>query len=380
VSATDASHFDLVGLATARDSAAVLEARRTMEICNACRYCEGYCPVFPAMERRREFATGDLGHLANLCHNCKGCWHACQYAPPHEFGLNLPAAFSALRAETYAQHAWPRPLARAFERNGLVVSLVTSGALALVLLMSLLFVGTETMTGVHRGPGAFYAVIPYEAMVWTGGLSFGFAVLAMLMGGVNYWRASGGGPATRADLREALHAAATTRYLGGAGDGCNDIDERFGMGRRHAHLATMWGFILCFAATSVATLMDHLLGWQAPYSWYSLPVVLGTVGGIGLLAGPVSLFAIKLKADPGPVDAARLGMDYAFLALLFLVSITGLALLLFRHTSAMGGLLAIHLGFVLGFFVTLPYGKFVHGLYRFLALVRDAGERRRAGH
>ncbi|MEM8843158.1 MAG: 4Fe-4S ferredoxin, partial [Pseudomonadota bacterium] len=64
------------------------EARRTMEICNACRYCEGYCPVFPAMERRRAFASADLGHLANLCHNCKGCWLACQYAPPHEFGLN----------------------------------------------------------------------------------------------------------------------------------------------------------------------------------------------------------------------------------------------------------------------------------------------------
>jgi len=58
------------------------EARRMMEICNACRYCEGFCPVFPAMEMRRSFPDGDLGHLANLCHNCKGCWHACQYAPP----------------------------------------------------------------------------------------------------------------------------------------------------------------------------------------------------------------------------------------------------------------------------------------------------------
>jgi citrate/tricarballylate utilization protein len=24
-----------------------IEARRQMEICNACRYCEGYCAVFP---------------------------------------------------------------------------------------------------------------------------------------------------------------------------------------------------------------------------------------------------------------------------------------------------------------------------------------------
>ena len=62
---------------------ALAEARRTMEICNACRYCEGFCPVFPAMELRRAFSNGDLGYLANLCHNCKGCWHACQYAPPH---------------------------------------------------------------------------------------------------------------------------------------------------------------------------------------------------------------------------------------------------------------------------------------------------------
>jgi citrate/tricarballylate utilization protein len=58
----------------------VVEARRQMEICNACRYCEGYCAVFPAMAMRREFTGADLTHLANLCHGCKGCYHACQYA------------------------------------------------------------------------------------------------------------------------------------------------------------------------------------------------------------------------------------------------------------------------------------------------------------
>ena len=31
-----------------------------MTICNACRYCEGLCAVFPAMEMRRTFAAGDL--------------------------------------------------------------------------------------------------------------------------------------------------------------------------------------------------------------------------------------------------------------------------------------------------------------------------------
>jgi citrate/tricarballylate utilization protein len=43
----------------------------------------------------------------------------------------------------------------------------------------------------------------------------------------------------------------------------------------------------------------------------------------------------------------------------------------------MGPLLALHLGAVMALFVTLPYGKFVHALYRFAALVRFHIERRR---
>jgi citrate/tricarballylate utilization protein len=34
----------------------------------------------------------------------------------------------------------------------------------------------------------------------------------------------------------------------------------------------------------------------------------------------------------------------------------------------MGRLLALHLGSVMALFVTLPYGKFVHGFYRLTAL------------
>ncbi len=120
--------------------------------------------------------------------------------------------------------------------------------------------------------------------------------------------------------------------------------------------------------------MDHGLGWVAPYSWYSLPVVLGTVGGVGLTIGTAGLFHLKITADRDPSEPRHLGMEHAFLALLFFTATTGLALLFFRHTSAMGGLLAVHLGFVLALFLALPYSKMVHGLYRLLALTREAGE------
>lgn len=41
----------------------------------------------------------------------------------------------------------------------------------------------------------------------------------------------------------------------------------------------------------------------------------------------------------------------------------------------MGIVLAVHLGVVLALFLTMPYGKFVHGIYRTAALLRHAGER-----
>ena len=94
-----------------RTTETVAEAQRLMQICNACRYCEGYCAVFPAIELRRTFSTGDLGYLANLCHDCRACYSACPYSPPHEFSLNLPQTMAKLRAETYAEFAWPRSMA-----------------------------------------------------------------------------------------------------------------------------------------------------------------------------------------------------------------------------------------------------------------------------
>jgi citrate/tricarballylate utilization protein len=193
-----------------------------------------------------------------------------------------------------------------------------------------------------------------------------------------FWRDIGEPAATLAEpksLWQAMQDAGRLRYLDGGGVGCFNEDERPTDRRRLYHHLTFYGFLLCFAATSVATLYHYLLAREAPYPWYDLPVLLGTLGGLGLLIGPAGLLAEKWKRDPMLLDETRYGMDVAFIAMLFMTSLTGMALLVLRETSAMGMLLALHLGVVFGLFVTMPYGKFVHGIYRYVALVRYAKER-----
>ncbi len=106
------------------------EADRLMTVCNSCRYCEGLCAVFPAMEMRRAFSDGDLNYFANLCHACGACYTDCQFSPPHEFNVNVPKTLAIARAESYAAYAWPRAFSGAFARNGLTVSIIAALSVA----------------------------------------------------------------------------------------------------------------------------------------------------------------------------------------------------------------------------------------------------------
>ena len=355
------------------------EADRLMTVCNSCRYCEGLCAVFPAIELRRSFADGDLNYLANLCHSCGACFHDCQFSPPHEFNVNVPQTLAIVRNDSYRAYAWPRPLSGLFHRNGLSISIIAALSVAVFIAGFSAWHDPAVLFGVHTGPGAFYKLMPHNTMALLFGAAFAYAILAIAMGIRLFWKDIGAPAGTLgepASLWQAMKDASTLRYLDGGGVGCMNDSEKPTDRRRLYHHMTFYGFLLCFASTSTATLYHYLLGMEAPYPVYDLPVVLGTIGGIGLIIGPAGLLKAKWTRDPVLKDESRTGMDVAFLAMLFLTSLTGLLLMVLRSTPAMGLLLALHLGVVFSLFITMPYGKFVHGIYRFLALVRYAKEKR----
>jgi citrate/tricarballylate utilization protein len=343
----------------------VAEGRRILTICNACRYCEGYCGVFPAMEHCQGFGAEDLHYLANLCHNCAECYYACQYATPHQFAVNVPQVLAEVRLDSYRHYARPQFLFR------------NSGRLALAVLALALAAGAVRLIRMGQAPSpadpsSFYRVIPHDVMVFIFGTTLIVAIAALL--GSVARQVAGVRNTSRAVVRRALRSIMTLEYLSSGGVGCTYPDARHSMARRWFHHCTFYGFLLCFASTTAAAFYHYVLARLAPYPYLSPPVVLGTLGGAGLLIGPLGLYWLKRRRDPAIVDPGQDGLDVTFLALLFVSSLSGLLLLALRQSHWNTRLLVIHLATVLALFMALPYGKFVHGIYRAAALWRYAAE------
>lgn len=368
----DTSDFNLIELTRKTQD----EVRRQMTICNACRYCEGLCAVFPAMELRRSFDDHDVDYLANLCHNCGACYEACQYVPPHEFAVNIPQAMAELRENSYQRFVWPAPWANLFRHNAFWSGITTVAFVVAFVVGILAWYAPQAVFSTRVGTGAFYALIPHDILVAIFGILFAYAILATALSARRFWRATHDGkPLARGSIIQALFDVATLRYLHGGGPGCTGDASRPHGRRRWFHHATAYGFLLCFASTCLGTVC-HYAGDVAPYPLWHPVVILGVLGGIGLVVGPIGLL-VAHPALPGTGSQSS-DTGLVFLIMLLAAAISGLAVLLLRATPVMGLVFMVHLGIIAGFFVSIPYGKFVHGIYRGAALLQFAHEQRRA--
>jgi citrate/tricarballylate utilization protein len=353
------------------------EAERQLVICNACRYCEGFCPVFRAIETRRDFKKGDVFYLANLCHDCRACYYACMYSPPHEFAVNIPQIMAAVRPVSYRSWSWPAFLARSFTDRGRRIRILLT-VIAIVIVSSVFLIPTDHLFSRHLGPGAFYQIVPYLAMVIPAILLFLYWMGIWSRGTAGFVSDVPIAPSSGLRvLAKAAIAAIGLKYLGGGGPGCTYPEQRPSSSRRFYHLLVFWGFLSDLASTCAAAIYQDVLHRQPPYQLSSLPVVLGSLGGVALIIGTAGLIYLKMRSDPAPAAKRTYGMDYAFLVTLGLAALSGMLTLIVRTTQFLGSLLILHLALVAALFLTAPYGKFVHALYRSLALIKYYVEQER---
>ena len=362
------------------------EAQRQLNICNACRFCEGYCAVFPALERRVVLGADDITQLANLCHDCRACFHACMYAPPHEYAVNPPEILSQVRRASYDGYAHPGPWPAwlhgsawlrgpawlrvpAWLRGRGALATAATGVVAALVVIIALTAGIDALWS-HGGP---YQVLSYPALLVIVLLPCAWSAAVMLRATARYWHDTHGPLRDLADwsaLRKALVYAASLRYLRGRGE-CSYPGENPSPARRRLHAAVFYGSAACSAATVSAAFMQDIMGIPPPYPLLSVPVITGTAGGLAMIAGCTGLTALKRRTDQAPAAA-----DYGLLIGLGLLAFTGMLTLLLRATPAYGLVLVAHLATIVVCFAVVPYTRFMHAVYRFLAIVGDNIERR----
>lgn len=351
----------------------VSEASRQLNICNSCRYCEGLCAVYPALERRNLLDLGDVSQLANLCHDCRACYSACMYTDPHEFAINIPVVLTEVRVHDYRRYVWPAHVPRLLTGwTG-----VFSGSLIATLIVLAAAAANTGFPGLvrgHSGAASPYDLIPYPALLVLFLLPALFSVCVMAAAGRRFWTETGASRyrLTMRSFWRAVRYAAELRYLRGGGNDCYYPDDEVpSRARRTLHGLVAYGFLVCVVSTVSAGIMQDLLGIQPPYPIVSVPVISGTIGGIGLVAGSAGLLLLKARSSSVTSVSEMTVKDYGLLVALTFLGLSGLATLLVRDTPAFGIVLLVHLGAVMLSLASAPYSKFSHLVYRFLALVRD---------
>jgi citrate/tricarballylate utilization protein len=298
------------------------------------------------------------------------------YAPPHEFAINPPAILSAVRRDTYDRYLPRLPAGR--RATVAVTALGALAVLAAAVLAGAVLAGPGLGGGTSAAvPGSPYRVIGYPALLAAAGLALAWGLAMTGWAARRYWRDTGG-RVTLAGLAAAAGQAVTLRNLRGGGADCSYPGDEPSPWRRRLHHLVAGGFGLCAASTVAAAVSQDILGDPPPYPVLSVPVLLGVLGGAGLAAGGGGLLLLRSRSDPSRTDGLMSSRTRSLLLALLVLSVTGLLTLLLRGTVAFAPVLVIHLAAVTACFAIAPYTKFVHVIFRFLALVHDRSQAGRA--
>jgi citrate/tricarballylate utilization protein len=353
------------------------DARFSLNICNACRYCENICPVFKAIELRRTFSDNSIIYLANLCHDCRGCYYACQYAPPHTFDINIPKIFGTLRLETYKNYKKSKFSKEIIEKPHIFSIAIFLISFLFYTISSIIYTGKLSLKGLFEQNTSFYSTLPENFLIITMLIPFAISLTIYIKNLIDY--------CDYIDIKKSdffklsnhirsLKSVILLEFLDGGSFGCNYPDEEYSFSRRIYHQFVLYGFKITFISTLIAAFMSHILNISPPYSFTSLPVIFGTIGGVLMLLGLTGLLYLRTKMDRIPYNENINSMDINFIMILLMSVLTGFLVLLFRSTIFMPILFIIHLSTVITFFIMLPFSKLQHAVFRYASIYKYFSE------
>jgi quinone-modifying oxidoreductase subunit QmoC len=335
--------------------------------CMQCATCSTVCDLATptSMFPRRQVLWAQWG-LADrlradpsvwLCHQCNDCTARCpRDARPGD-------AMQAIRALLVEELGAPRFMAR----------LVGNAAWTwpILLLVPVLFLAllVRAVNGfaVPRTPLVYSDVVP-QWMIYAVFLPAGaFAVLAAAVGARRAWAAWGEGAPRSGSLLRGLGAVALDVLLHRRFETCSAARPR-----RTGHMLLLWGFLGALATTTLLGILIDVLGVKTPLPQLHPVKLLGNLSAILLAVGVVWL-AVNRAGNEAAAGRSR-AFDVFLVALVTLLVFSGVGAELGRlwlPPAAALALYVVHLGMVLSLFLTFPFSKLAHALYRTLAMAHE---------
>lgn len=337
--------------------------------CYQCATCSAVCELGPADAPfpRRQMLWGQWGladRLASdpgvwLCHQCNDCTTHCpRDARPGD-------VLQVVRALVVESLAWPRSLGRLVANAGKTWPMLFGVPI-------LFWIALLGASGLLQPPTDFHAydqIVPHSIIYAVFFPMSGFVALAAFVSGRRYWgmmnEASSPPRSFLAGLWSTGVAVATHARFGSCGV------ARF---RRVGHLLLFWGFVGAAVTSGLLIFAIYVQGYELPLPLLHPYKLLGNISAVALVVGAGILAAARFS-DHTKAGAST-AFDSFFSTVVVLVIATGVVVELARLfvptvPAIPVALYILHLGVVTTLFVTFPYSKFAHMLYRSLAMVHE---------
>ncbi|WP_393971624.1 hypothetical protein OXIME_000194 [Oxyplasma meridianum] len=338
-------------------NSAINEARRELIICNSCRYCEGYCDVWDAIERKTEFSKNDIFHFSNLCHDCRECFYVCPFVEPHEYKLNIPKALSKVRQYSYQEFSTPKKMSWVYNKMSLLTLLLTIAAIAVLFSFFALSHGFSSFTGHYVG---ILQAIPISTFKVISIAIYVYVLSLWSVEGYLYWRAIKNDNSIKfSSILAAAWDVIWHKNFRGGSAGCNYPTEDSKKSRLYFHPLVFFGFIIDWVSIIFYPFTNNLVFW------------IYTVGSAMIFIGASSLLYMKLVSNKTLENLDMRKIDFPFTVLLLLAGLTGMVFPLLLSYPEWVIVFLLHDAFIFSIFILAPYSKFMHPIYRYISLIRN---------